>query len=96
MTTFNVDELKLGGDFGLQLEVHESAAREALKQSLLQNPYEVSNLPKVYLPYPRSGVVLFTGCEPQELTDPHNPPEGVAGPYVIVGQHRFRIIFIIL
>jgi len=41
MTTFSVNELKIGGEFGGHVEARESAAHEALKQSLLQNPYEV-------------------------------------------------------
>ena len=37
---------------------------------------------------PRIGIVIFTGCLPDELDDPHHPPEGVEGPFTIAGQNR--------
>ena len=40
---------------------------------------------------------MFAGCAPEELDDPHSPPEGVEGPFTIAGQnllsiHAFRLI----
>jgi hypothetical protein len=39
-------------------------------------------------PQPRTGTVIYTGCKPENLEDPLNPPEGVHGPFTIAGQNR--------
>ena len=38
--------------------------------------------------------MIYTGCKPQELLDPFNPPEGVEGPFTISGQNRFLVVIL--